>query len=587
MHSEPRLPQQSRMFIVLVALAQGGLMYLAQKGQELGWPLLGALGGRVCWYTLVLTVPTMMTLSVVHLGDRRFWQHVAATSGLFLALAAGAAWTATGAPGLSASAVLAPFGASVALCAFVLLPWLQCRLEHGHWRAPYPALFEHAWQNTLTLALAALFTGICWLVLHLWAGLFSLVRIDFFRDLFREDAFAMLATGAMAGLGILIGRTRQRAIQVARQILFAIFRGLLPLLAFIALLFMASLPFTGLQPLWETRSAAALLVSVIALLVLFLNAVYQDGGDPPPYPAWLRRLVQAALAMLPLYAALALVAIGLRVHQYGWTADRVWAGLLTLLASAYALGYAWSALCGGTWLRPLPRVNRALSWVVIGIAILANTPLLDPHRIAVASQVKRFEQGLTSATDLDLAYLRFESGRRGYRAALALREHPAFIDSKADRETLEEVLSLNRRWGREPTTASTRRDEAGLRAHIQVAEGSQSPNDVWWQALAGGERCQGPSPCVVLTPDLDADGQSEILLCEVNWPGGGQCLLYARTADGEWPAVAQTPLWHGTADTRIDLIERLRAGEVSSVQQPWPDLRIGDGPTLRLDPLEH
>ena len=92
---------------------------------------------------------------------------------------------------------------------------------------------------------------------------------------------------------------------------------------------------------------------------------------------------------------------------------------------------------------------------------------------------------------------------------------------------------------------------------------------------------------MVLTPDLDADGQSEILLCEVNWPGGGQCLLYARTADGEWPAVAQTPLWHGTADTRIDLIERLRAGEISAVQQPWPDLRIGDGPTLRLDPLEH
>src|SRR5690606_26940164 len=269
MPTDAPLARDERAFIVLLAVLQGGLMYLAQKGHASGWWPFAALSGRVCWYTLVLAVPTMMALSVVRLRDGRFWQQAAGAALVVGALAAWAARQATGGPGVQAGSVLAPFGASVAVGPFVALPWLQCRLAHGHWRAPYACLFGHAWQNTLTLALAALFTGICWLVLWLWGALFALVKIDFFRELFREDAFVYLATGAMAGLGVLIGRTQRRAVQVARRLLLAIFTGLLPLLAFIAVLFVASLPFTGLAPLWEMRSAASTLVAVVALLVAF------------------------------------------------------------------------------------------------------------------------------------------------------------------------------------------------------------------------------------------------------------------------------------------------------------------------------
>src|SRR5690606_13982517 len=150
------------------------------------------------------------------------------------------------------------------------------------------------------------------------------------------------------------------------------------------------------------------------------------------------------------YAVLALVALGLRIDQYGWTVDRVWAALACALAAAYAFGYAWSALRCGDWLRPLPAVNRALSWVVVAVAVLANTPLLEPHRISVSSQLARLEDGRASAAELDLAYLRFESGRRGYRAAQSLRGHPAFAASEADMETLEEVLARTRRWSAGP-----------------------------------------------------------------------------------------------------------------------------------------
>ena len=365
MPNDAPLPRNERAFIVLLAVLQGGLVYLAQLGQEGGWWPFAGLSGRVCWYTLVLAVPTMMALSLVRLRDARFWQHALGATLVFGLLAAWAGWNATGGPGIQAGAVLAPFGAAMAVALFVALPWLQCRLEHGHWRAPYPCLFEHAWQNTLTLALAGLFTGIAWLVLYLWGALFGLVGIGFFRELFREDAFVHLATGAMAGLGVLIGRTRHGAVRVARQILFAIFTGLLPLLAFIAVLFVASLPFTGLAPLWDMRSAAATLVAVVGLLVAFTNSVLQDGEGEAPYPSWLRRLVEAGLLLMPVYALLALYALWLRVQQHGWTADRVWAVLLAIVVAGYAFGYAWAVLRrrdGG--LRALPGVNRVMSLVV-------------------------------------------------------------------------------------------------------------------------------------------------------------------------------------------------------------------------------
>ena len=102
-------------------------------------------------------------------------------------------------------AVMAVMLATTSTTLFVALPWLQCRIEHGRWRAPYAELFEHAWQNALTLALTLAFVGICWAVLQLWAELFALVKIDFFRDLFREPAFVYLATGGMAGLGVGMG----------------------------------------------------------------------------------------------------------------------------------------------------------------------------------------------------------------------------------------------------------------------------------------------------------------------------------------------------------------------------------------------
>ncbi|MDO5505253.1 MAG: DUF4153 domain-containing protein [Pseudoxanthomonas suwonensis] len=584
-----------RQFIVLLALVQGLLLYLASRGEDNGWWPWSLLGGRVCWYALVLSVPSAMLLSVRDLREARFWQHAALVALVFALLGAWAAWSATGEPSVNAGAVLAPFSMSMGAALFVALPYLQCRQLHERWCAPYPQLFELAWQNALTLLLTALFVGICWAVLWLWGALFRLIGIDFFAELFGEQWFIYLATGVMVGLGILIGRTQQRPVQVARRILFAIFTGLLPLLAVVSLLFIASLPFTGLQPLWQTRSAAITLMSVVGVMVLFTNAVYQDGDDPLPYPRWLRRVVDAGLLALPLFALLALYAMGLRIGQHGWTQERLAGVIASLILAGHAFGYAWAVLRPrGEWLSRLRPVNVLVSLLAIAVTLLVNSPLLDPHRLAVSSQLARLADGRTPPAEFDVDFLRFETGRRGVAASRALAADPALESALGER--IVRALERSERWYTQAERERlVQRDDNALRERIAVVGEATSLPDSWWQALAGGRidldhdrSCRLPgADCVAIVRDLDGDGLEDVLLCNLMEQLYPTCRLAA--GDGWQRAVAYDfhtfePAMPGRR-AMSGVVDALRRGEVTPAPRRWPDLDVA-GARGRTNPYE-
>ncbi|HET7611112.1 MAG TPA: DUF4153 domain-containing protein [Rhodanobacteraceae bacterium] len=577
------LPRQTRAFIVLVAMVQALLLYAAWTAQEHLWGWLSSRGTQVYWYTLILAVPTMMTLSVRRLDSRRFWQQAAAVAVIYALLASWAAWSVTGAPGIDAASVLLPFGITLGGALFVALPFLQCRQEEGRWRAPYADLFDHAWQNGLTLAVALLFTGLCWVVLRLWAELFALVHIRFFRDLFFDTkSFMFLATGLFAGLGILIGRTQHHPLRIARQILFAVCRGLLPLLALIALMFLASLPFTGLSPLWATRSAAALLLGLLLLLVTFVNAVWQDGVDSRAYPRILRWLIDAALVLSPIYAALALYALALRIGQYGWTDQRFWAVLVAVVLACHAVGYAAAAMHrGSTWLGWLPRVNVALAGIVVLLAVLANSPALDPYRISVASQVGRLHAGRVAPAKLDVAELRFDNGRRGYRAAVALQQDPTM---RADPSALAALTRTIARQQQERPLTDAEQERlsvttvAALRAQIALAPGTEAPDEDWYRNLLSAKygyacRLRG-ADCVLLSADLRGDGQSEDLLCDLGMSGLVTCQLWVRDVHGQWRPEGSLQWSPDDSAKGAAVQQALRAGKLEVEWPHWPDVKV-------------
>lgn len=580
----PELEPQVRAFIVLLALLQGLALWLVHLGGEQGWPLLDTLGPRVSWYTLVLSVPTAMALSVRRLDEARFWQHAGLIGVVYLGLSLWAARAATGAPGLEEDRILAPFAGSMAAALFVAGPFLQCRQEHGRWCAPYPELFAHAWQNALTLAVAAVFTGLCWAVLGLWGGLFKLVGVDLFADIFTSRPFAYLGTGVIAGLGVLVGRSQSKPVRVLRRLLFAIFTGLFPLLAAIAVLFVVTLPFTGLEPLWGTRSAATVLMALVLAMVVFANAVYQDGDEPPPYPRPLRLLASAGLVVLPVFAVLALVALGLRINQYGWTVDRLWGVLAASVLTVHAFGYAWAALSRKQrWLARLEPVNVTAALLGVALVLLANSPVLDPQRIAAHSQVERLLDGRTDAADFDVDYLRFLSGRAGHQALTGLADEPRVQDNAELAKRIEKALARQQRWqpwGDEdvPTVDTVEEARALATEHGPV------PDD-WWPALLSDPPleslgCLQPgSDCVAIARDLDGDGATDMLLCNLGGNWAAHCSVHARK-DGRWARITQIVIPEGSASG--DVAEALRRGEVAMVPRRWPDLEVA-GQRVRVD----
>lgn len=586
--SLPALPLSSRSTIVLIALLQGLALYAVQQTGE-GWPFQD-IASRYRWYTWVLTVPTAVALTLVDLRDRRLWLHAGIGSAVVLALASWIGWNLGGdATGLNDGPLHWPFSISMAIAVFVTLPWWQFRLQHAHWRATYDALFERAWQNGLTLALALAFTGLTWMLLWLWAELFQLVDIDFFRDLFREDAFIALATGCLFGFGVLIGRTQHRAIQVTRQVLFAICRGLLPLLSFIAVLFVLSLPFAGLEALWKTRSATWLLVIVSLLLVAFTNAVYQHDSDRAAYPMWLRRLVDASLLVLPVYAGLALYAMGLRIGQYGWTLERFWGALVVLTVCGYAVGYALAVLRRrGRWLQPIERVNRWMCWVVLGVALLANSPLLDGVRISIASQVARLKDDPAVINANDALTLRFELGRRGVDALRELQQDPLLGKDARAVSVIKDALARETRWSDGALLDDGLRDLAALQRHVALAKSAPAPDADWWAAvldrsLADSECLDVDEHCVALRRDLDGDGTDEMLLCRLEDQVGPFCQLHARS-QGKWQDAGTLNFYghNGKADTEAAKAALL-AGELNLQRPRWPQVSLARGTLQSVD----
>ncbi len=595
MQATAPLPLPTRSAIVLIALLQGLLLHTVQVLDD-RWPF-DHFSLRWLWYVWFLTVPTAVALSVVELRQRRLWLHAGLASLLVLGLAFWMGSQLRGASGLDPAPLLFPFSWALAVATFISLPWWQHRLQHGHWRADYNSLFQHAWQNGLTLALAVAFTGLTWLLLWLWGALFALLKIDFFRELFREDAFIALATGTLAGFGVLIGRTQQRAIQITRQILFALCKGLLPLLAFIALLFVVSLPFTGVEGLWQTRSAATLLLALALLLIGFSNAVYQHDDGTPPYPAVLRYLVEGSLLTLPVLAALALQAMWLRVSQYGWTLDRFWAALIAILVAGYALGYALAVFRRrGRWLQGIEGANRWMCWTVLAACLLACSPLLDPVRITVASQTARLAaQPQDMATD-DAMLLRFGLGQRGVEALQALLEQPAFAADVRASSIAQQALARRDRWLRGAEALEDRiKDMSSLKARLRLIDGSASPPDSWWQSVldqhTNSMQClqaDADSDCVVGLQDLNADGRDEVLLCRLTPRGGPMCRLHAVDAAGAWQTVGYYDLGprNNERDAAAEANRAVRQGKLRVQAPTWPALTLDGKTQTTMTPSE-
>jgi hypothetical protein len=557
--------------MLVVALFQGAALYALHLAlDEKAWP---ATDYRWLFplYAIATIIPLVLHLDLAHLRQPLFLRGVAAFAVLLSGLGGYAGSTVVPALG-AGEGIVFTFGATMAALWWIVTPFLQTSARSGkpEPNPPYADLFEAGWQNTLVVVQAGLFTGLFWALLWLWAALFDIVGVGVFEDLFQEPAFFYPVTSVTFGHAVALAQSRESFVLLLRRHLFGVLAWLLPVVALIASAFLLTLPATGLEPLWKTRNATFLMLWLQVFLLFFVNAAFQDGTQRPPYPAWLRTALRAAVLTVPVYASLCAYSLWLRIAQHGLSVDRIWAALFVLVAALYGVGYAYAALREGQWMARIGRVNTAMAWVLVLLIVAVNSPLLEPKRLAAADQLSRLLDGRVAAAKFDYDYLRFNLGVFGDRVLRRLAAGvPAHAESKAIERLASASLGKHRRWDRTPPPPDLARMIEVLPHGAELDPGLLS----FWRAEAqrpagAGLVClRTPNvPCVVLQVDLDGDGVDEV--ASVN---GMPLNVYARTDSG-WTRVGEL---RGDGYPHALWLDSVRASTPRLVATRWRMLELG------------
>jgi hypothetical protein len=445
--------------------------------------------------------------------------------------------------------------------------------REGRRMASYTAHFDIAWKLGVQLAFSAMFTGTTWLVLLLGSQLFKLVRLDFLERLLREEWFSIPVTTFAFACAMHLTDVRPAIVRGIRGLLLVLLSWLLPVTVLLVGGFLLALPFTGLEPLWNTRHAAALLLCAAAAFVVLINAAWQEGGDGREVARVVRGAARAAALLLAPLVLLAVYALFLRVRDHGWSTDRVTAAACMLVASCYAAGYFRAGLRGG-WLPLLAKVNIGTAYVVLAVLLALFSPLLDPARVSVSSQLARLEAGKVSADKFDFSWLRFDGARFGRAALDRIERAAAGPEAASIRSRIANARKLEGRWQGTPAPEIL---PGQLEANLRVRSAAALP-DAFLRTAWASKRDAWQLPeclrrsgvqCEAFVLDLGGDGQPEVLVANED---GKQAVALGADAQGAWKLLGKVS-FESAPCARV--LEQLAAGKVRAVAPLLNDIEIG------------
>ncbi|MEE3627236.1 hypothetical protein UCD39_25185 [Nitrospirillum sp. BR 11752] len=583
-----------------VALVQAAGLYLLIEAasQPLAWPATVP----TLFIPLLMIwslIPLLALLGVGQLSRRPLLLWLLAATVMVAGLGWYAGWRLPGLPTVTDNPHAPPpqiwnyanLWLRMAIGLFIAHTLVVDAITEGRWRPSYVRHFDTAWKQGVQAALTGVFVAVFWLTLHLGAGLFELLKITFFRRLIEHDWFALPATTLAMATAIHVTDVQPALIRGARTLALTLFSWLLPLLVVIVVGFLGSLPFLSLAPLWNTHFSCGLLLATAALLIFLINCCYQDGAAERTTilaKRWAGSV--GALTLAPL-VTLAAWALGLRVGQYGWTPQRVDAAIITLGISAYTAGYVVAVLraprpSGPHWLRRLETTNHLTAHFALVLLLALLTPLADPARLMVVSQMARLRSGVVAPTDLDVTALRFDGARWGRDALMTLRQATDSRWSAEQTDTLHAnantALTKDNRYLLEgalkhPVTAPN------LASRIKVYPAGQSLPPDFLQAYGALKQRQGYGGCVIA-----GNGPCNAYLISVQTGGPVAVLM----EDGYAAAVVferdGQNAWHQTGTIRdltgCDRVrDALQRGDAAPVPPNRPDLLVA-GVRLHIDP---
>jgi len=301
------------------------------------------------------------------------------------------------------------------LAVMLAAPLFQTVRDEGRRALPYERLHGHAWADAVIGAASLAFTGIVFLLAYLIAGLFDLIGIEQVRKLLEKSWFDWMLAGFAFGAAVGLLRERDRLLPMLQRLVRIVLEVLAPPLAAALVLFLASIPFTGLRKFWKSGvPATPLLLLAGAGAILLANTVFAENSESRSTNPILRAASLLLVAVVLPLAAIAALSLGIRIDQYGWTPERMWGVIAIIVATAYGLA-GWYAIWRGRRefdesLRPL---QTALALGVCGLALLLALPIVDFGTVSARSQMARLESGKVSPAKFDWAAMAFNFGPAG------------------------------------------------------------------------------------------------------------------------------------------------------------------------------
>lgn len=402
---------------------------------------------------------------------------------------------------------LLTFTFALIIASHIYLPFLQIKSQQE--TISYARLFNLSWNNTFIALLAIGFLLCIIIILFMWGMLFKTINIRFFSKLFSDSGFIYLSYPIFLSTGIYLVRTYAAILNSFKRISFSLAKIFIILISSISLLFVFSLLFTGMQPLWDTRYAANILLAFLLAKLVLINAIYQDGEQN--MKAWLKYTNLLSIFLMPIFCILVFTGIGLRIGQHGLTPDRFYVVLFTIVFSCYAMVYMvapfsksylrWSLIAKG---------NIALSFVLFFLSLLIHTPILDPLSWSAYHQYQRFLSKQVKIEQFDYSYLYHKLGRQGnnYLEKIKNLEHPQkeTITNNIKKVKTENYYTRHREI--KPISLDNNHFDNRSRYRPIPSSLLASINSIRsWEYKS----CHAKSNCLLLESNLDQDPFLEIL----------------------------------------------------------------------------
>jgi hypothetical protein len=361
------------------------------------------------------------------------------------------------------------------------------------WQLPYDRLHMHAWTDAVIGAGAGIFVGISMALAALIAGLFSLIGIEWFSDLMQEGWFVMALVGAAFGGAVGLLRERDKLVATLQRLVMVVLAVLAPVLAAALSLFLLAMIGTGLEKLWESGfSTAAMMLGASAFAVLLTNAVIGNGAEDRANNPLLRGAAAVlAVAVLPL-AVIALMAMMMRIGQYGWTPERMWGVIAVIVALGYGLAGLWSVVRGRRDFDDLVRpLQQKLAIGLMLVATFLALPIVDFGAISTRDQLARLESGAVKPERFDWAAMAFDFGPDG-RTAL---ERIAKSTNKKRADAAKIALAAKSRWDLNNDSDGEMLDPIDQRVRVIPADRPLTPEIL--VQLGSEGLCREPT-CIVM-----------------------------------------------------------------------------------------